>query len=402
GPLSSEEGRRAYLGLVGNDLRRYDRVVQASQELEAAIDNQVRAARNEMDAARRIQTRLSIVLAILALGATLAVGIVGRRLGDLVNEAEQRGEEALRARREMEAVLEASADGVIGMDLAGRCTSLNRTGSELLGISDHDAAGRTVHDLVHGKAVGKATHAPEACPILGALDAGVEQQEADDVVWRRDGTSFPGRWHLRPLVDGREVRGGVLTITDMTDVREAEAALRKAVRARDEMMAVVSHDLRNPLGTVAAAASLLADIPLSPEKGDEQIEIIRRASSRMSDLIDDLLDVARIDAGAFSIEAAPVEVGPLVEDAAAIFEPQAIEAGIELEARVEAGLPPILGDRERMEQALSNLLANALKFTPPGGRVDVTAARVERWVRLSVIDTGPGIAPESLAHLFDR
>lgn len=402
GPLEDATGREAYRPFIRDDLARYDRVVEASGELEAAIDAEVAAARDSMDGARRLQTRLSIALAVLALGATLAVGIVGRRLGELVNEAEDRGAEALRARREMEAVLEASADGVVGMDLDGRCTSLNRTGSELLGISDHDAVGRTVHELVHGKARGGRAHTPEECPILRALDSGIEAQGSDDVVWRRSGTSFPARWHLRPLVDGREVRGGVLTITDMTDVREAEAALRKAVRARDEMMAIVSHDLRNPLGTVSAAASLLSDIPLSPEKRDEQIEIIRRASHRMSRLIDDLLDVARIDAGALGIDPESVEVAPLIEETRAIFTPQALEAGIELEARLEGDLPPMRADRGRMEQVLSNLMGNALKFTAPGGRVDLTARRTGPWIRMSVADTGPGIAPDALTHLFDR
>lgn len=403
GPLASEEGRQAYMvDHLADEQRRYDRVLRASEALAEAISEEVTEARLQMEEARSTQVRLSIFLAVLALGATLAVGVVGRRLGELLTEAEERRGDALRARRQMQAVLEASADGVVGLDLEGRCTTLNHTGSQLLGITEHDAQGRTIHDLLHGKAPPDRAHEPEACPVLGALDSGRERQEPEAVIWRRDGTSFPARWHLRPLVDGREVRGGVLTLTDMTDVREAEAAWKRAVQARDEMMAVVSHDLRNPLGTVSAAADLLADLPLSPEKRNEQIGIIRRASGRMSRLIDDLLDVARIEAGALSVQLNPVRVRPLVEETVALFETQAEEKGLTLSCSTAEDLPSILADRKRMEQVLSNLLGNALKFTSEGGRVNVEATgRVDR-VRISVVDTGRGIDPEGLTHLFDR
>lgn len=402
GPLASQEGRIAYLDRLAGERERYARVLGAADALERSIRTQVREARARMDEARRTQMRLSIALAVLALGATVAVGVVGRRLGEAVREAEERRVDALRARREMQAILEASADGVVGMDLEGRCTSLNRTGSELLAITEHGARGRSVHDLVHGRAPPEEAHDAEACPLLQALGSGRERQESEDVIWRRDGTSFPARWHLRPLVDGREVRGGVLTLSDMTDVREAEAALKRAVRARDEMMAVVSHDLRNPLGTVAAAADLLVDLPLSPEKRTEQVQIIRRAAGRMSRLIEDLLDVARIEARALLVAPAPVPVRALVEETVALFRTQAEGKGLTLTSSIEDGLPPMLADRSRMEQVLSNLLANAVKFTDEGGRVTVVGRSAGDRVRISVADTGQGIDSESLKHLFDR
>jgi len=402
GPLSDDVGREVYLSVLPADLRRYEAVLRAAAELEAALVAEVTAARREMDEARQAQARLSIALAVLALGATLGVGVIGRRVGALGREAEEGRADALRSRREMGAVLEASADGVVGMDLSGRCSSLNRTGSELLGVPEHDAQGRSVHDLLHGKAPPEEAHAPEACPLLISLDAGMEREDPESVVWRRDGTSFPADLHLRPLVDGREVRGGVLTIIDMTSVREAEDALRQAVRARDEVVTIVSHDLRNPLGTVMAAADLLADLPLPPEKRDEQIAIIRRASSRMSRLIEDLLDVASIEAGVLAVDPEPVPVRPLIEDTAELFRQPAKGAGLVLETTVAEDLPPILADRGRMEQVLGNLVGNALKFTDVGGRIDLSAVRSEDGVRLSVTDTGRGIDSVGRENLFDR
>jgi PAS domain S-box-containing protein len=402
GPLSGDAGREAYLAVLPADLARYEAVLQAAAALEAALVGEVAAAREEMDGARDAQERLSIALAMLALVATLGVGVIGRRVGSLANEAEEGRADALRSRREMGAVLEASADGVVGMDLTGRCTSLNRTGSQLLGMPEHDAQGRSVHDLLHGKAPSEEAHAPEECPILLSLDAGVEREDPESVVWRRDGSSFPADLHLRPLVDGREVRGGVLTIIDMTSVREAEDALRQAVRARDEVVTIVSHDLRSPLGTVMAAADLLADLPLSQEKQEEQIAIIQRASRRMSRLIEDLLDVASIEAGVLSVDPKPVAVLPLIEDTAELFRQPAESAGLVLETSVAKDLPPILADRGRMEQVLGNLVGNALKFTDSGGRIGLEAVRSGDGVRLSVSDTGCGIDEDGLEALFDR
>lgn len=402
GPLADDAGREAYLSVMSAELNRYEAVLRAAEELEMVLVDEVVAARESMTAARESQGRLSIGLALLALGATLGVAVIGRRLGGLVHETEDRRREALRSRREMEAVLEASADGVVGVDLSGRCTSLNRTGSQLLGITEVDAQHRSVHDLLHGKAPVAEAHPPEECPLLIALDAGVEREDPETVVWRRDGPSFPASLHLRPLVDGRDVRGGVLTIIDMTSVREAEDALRQAIRARDEIVTIVSHDLRSPLGTVMAASDLLVDLPLPPDKKEEQIAIIRRAASRMSRLLEDLLDVASIEAGVLSVYPAPVEVRPLIEDCLELFRPQALKEGVLLESDVTNGIPCMRADRGRMEQVLTNLVGNALKFTPSGGTVRLSAMGTGDCVRLSVADTGRGIDPDSLSHLFDR
>jgi len=293
---------------------------------------------------------------------------------------------------------------VLGLDLDGRIISLNRAGTDLLGYTERELQGRDFHDTLHHTRADGSPRTRATSPILKALEEGPESRvSAEDVLRRRDGSVLPVQWSLRPLVDGLEIRGAVLTFTDMTLIREKENALRRAVRVREEVVSVVSHDLRNPLGVVAGAADLLLDLPLGEAERTKQADIIRRSAQRMGRLIQDLLDVARIEAGALVVR--PVVEGPqgILDEIHTVFAPQAEEKGVHLEVDIDPGVPPALVDADRIHQALSNLVANALKFTPPGGRVTLSGrAGEEGWIVLSVSDTGPGIPEHMQGRLFDR
>ncbi len=401
--LESDSARRAYLPLAEEDQARYELMLLNSQTFRDRLAEETRNARANVEAARTLQIRLTIVLLVLALLATVAVGLVGRRLRGIIKEVNVRRHDAVRARWEIDAVLEATGDGVLGIDLEGRILTLNATGTRLLGFTDEEARGRSVHDLLHGAASDAEGHSASECPLLISLRKGGAAEQVDDTAWHRRGRGFPVRWSLRPLMDGLVVRGAVVTVTDMTEIREAERALRQAVRARDETMAVVSHDLRNPIGSIAAAAELLLEVPLDEDKTRRQLRTIQKAAERSNVLIDDLLDVARIDAGGLSVRAAPCPVRPLLEEAVALASPLALDRDLALGFRVQGDTPPILADRNRMIQVLGNLISNAIRHTPSGGRIEVSARpRDEGWVAIAVHDTGYGIAAQDRAHLFDR
>lgn len=380
----------------------YDALQRATQELERSIQSEVEAGRRRMERARSLQTRIAVGLVIVALGAMLLVGLVGRQLRGLTAEAEKRRREAVRARREIDALLEATGDGVLGIGLDGRCTSMNHVGSELLGYTEMEIQGRDVHDTIQHTSADGTPRSREDSAILEALKEGARADTDDDILWRRRGTSFPARWSLRPLVDGIELRGAVLTFTDMTAIRENEEALRRAVRIRDEVVAIVSHDLRNPLGVVAAAADLLIDLPLDEGERQEQASIIARSAARMARLIEDLLDAARIEAGVLVVRPSPEEAGPILAEIEAVFGDQAREKGLTLTTEVASGTPLAQADRDRVIQALSNLVGNAFKFTPEGGRVVLAAAEVDDGVAFTVTDDGPGIPEDEQGRLFDR
>jgi PAS domain S-box-containing protein len=392
----------AFLGALDAEHDRYETMLAASEALDSTLVALVDDARSRMERERARQTELTLVLVGLALLGAAALGFIGRRQARLAREAETERRRTLAGRRELEAVLDATGDGVVGVDLDGRCTSLNRAASELLGRSERKAEGWDLHTLFHGAARADDAHEARECPLLRALEEGAAREARDDLLWRRDGTPFQARWVVRPLVDGGQVRGAVVTFADMTRIREAEKALREAVQAREEVVQVVSHDLRNPLGTIVAASELLAELDLSPDGEREQLDIIRRSAESMDRLIQDVLDVSRLEAGKLAVVRVPVDVEELVTDVVRLMGPRAREGEVSLEARVEPGLPNVPGDRLRLEQVLANLLSNAVKFTEPGGRVGVTAAARGDHVSLEVSDTGCGISDENLAHLFDR
>ena len=175
-----------------------------------------------------------------------------------------------------------------------------------------------------------------------------------------------------------------------------------ATRARDEVLATVSHDLKNPLGTIYTSASLLLEMPLPPDAQRRQIEIIRRTAGRMDRLIMDLLDVSRMEAGRFSVDPTPESLRSIIAESRELLDPIANAKTISLHTDLPDVDTTVHADRDRVIQVMSNLIGNAVKFTPEGGSITVVAQPEEGMVRISVIDTGVGIADENQNRIFDR
>ena len=178
---------------------------------------------------------------------------------------------------------------------------------------------------------------------------------------------------------------------------------QRANRARDEILGVVSHDLRNPLSAISMVATVLRNHPPGDEEARRGLyEAIGESAELMSRMIQDLLDVSNIEGGRLSLERDQQPVQPLVERAMQMFAGIAAAHSIALAESVAPGLPPMDADGERVLQVLANLISNAVKFTPDGGRIELSARRVDEAIELAVTDTGPGIPPEDLDHIFDR
>ena len=400
GPFSTDP--LAFREDMEDDRARYDSVQVAVQVFEDRLIRDATLAESRLERLSRWQfwaTSGAVGLAILGLVSMIFVGL---SLQSLARRETQRRLETVTARRDIRSILRGTADGLIGVDLDGNCTFLNEAGSTLLGYSPRELRGEPVHRRIHHRRVDGGEHSESECPIHMALESGETLRVPEDVLWRKDGTSFPVQLILSPMKDGRRVRGVVLTFTDMTEIRAAETALRDAVRARDEVLAVVSHDLRNPVGTIAAAAELLADVPMPPERQSEHLEIIGRAAERINRMIQDLLDVAQIEAGRLSVRTKAVDLVEVFEEVVSQMRWETDEERVHLTVRVPPGLPAVKADRDRIVQVMSNLIGNGLKFTPAGGQVTVAAEPVPSGVSVTVSDTGPGIEPELERHLFDR
>lgn len=194
-------------------------------------------------------------------------------------------------------------------------------------------------------------------------------------------------------------RRAALSIENARLYREA----RRATQARDDILGIVAHDLRNPLNSVLMQARLLRVRRAEPERPSQKpAEVIERAATRMNRLIQDLLDVTRMEAGRLSVEQARVPVQQIVSEAVEAQKPLAMAASLELRLEAAPDLPEVWADRDRLLQVFENLIGNALKFTKPGGHITVGAALREGEVLFGVTDTGSGIPAEDVPHLFDR
>jgi signal transduction histidine kinase len=239
------------------------------------------------------------------------------------------------------------------------------------------------------------------------------------------GLPAPSRsWLAAPLVDRAGERIGLLHVCDTAsgEFSENDEAIlvqlaqmasiaienawlyesaRDAIKARDDMIAIVSHDLRNPLNTIMMGAAMIDPVSL-PTLAAETLKRMGRAARSMNGLVDDLLDVTKIDAGSLTIEPKPEALAPILEEAFDQIRPVAVDKKIALDCVVAVDLPPVSIDRQRLLQAISNLLGNALKFTSAGGTVRIAAEPAPGAARISVRDSGKGIASEHIPHLFDR
>ncbi|HEY3134109.1 MAG TPA: PAS domain-containing sensor histidine kinase [Gemmatimonadaceae bacterium] len=179
--------------------------------------------------------------------------------------------------------------------------------------------------------------------------------------------------------------------------------VRASLRSRDEMVGVVSHDLRNPVAAVKMLSRTLlrGDDPAQNESRNS-IELIAQAADQMDALIRDLLDVNRLDAGKLAIAPVAVDPSTLLTESLQTLRPLVEEKGIALDVKIEDDLPKVMADRERIQQTISNLVGNAIKFSSGGGRIVVRARKDSDAVVISVLDTGRGIAADQLPRVFDR
>lgn len=308
-----------------------------------------------------------------------------------------------------------------------------RYANQLRGLADAAVAvnsAENVRDLLLAAAMHACliTGAPVARATLAGPAASELSQEDEDGAWYSAAGEEPHEMSSSveiplPGRDGGTIgqialdvwahRGGDGVVLDqlarlvagaLENVRLYRAAQR-AAQARDDVLAIVSHDLRNPLHTIVLSASYLAEVFLNdlPEAALQQTQIIRRAVDRANRLIQDLLDVSRIEAGGFAVTAEPVAPDVLLADTCDAMTPTAAAARVQLVCRADDNLPDVMADRERLQQVFSNLIGNAVKFTPVGGSVDVTASASGPFnVRFAVRDTGQGISEDNLPHIFDR
>jgi len=188
---------------------------------------------------------------------------------------------------------------------------------------------------------------------------------------------------------------------DRIESRKAQEALKEADRRKDEFLAMLAHELRNPLAPIRNATELLALMRIDDARVSQIIDIVRRQVGQMTHLVDDLLDVSRITRGHIELAREPVELVSLIAEAVEVVEPLARERGHTLTVVTTGGAAYVQGDRLRLVQCITNLLINSVKYTDPGGQIRVNLEHHGGTATVTVIDDGNGIPPDLLPHVFD-
>ena len=342
-------------------------------------------------------------------------------------ELQSTNEEMETSKEELQSVNEEL--GTVNDELQARNTELGRLNSDLANI----LSSVTIPIVIVGPDLRIRRFTGMANRVLNVVPADVGRSildirwkiELEDVErvllgviggltpWERDVQDEEGHWYsIRALpyrsLDNR-IDGAVMAFIDIDARRQLEGEMQKRAAEfervnamKDEFLALLSHELRTPLSAMLGWARLLRSGKLDPDRSAHAVEVIERNTLLQARLIDDLLDVSRIIAGKLRVERGPLAFRDVAAAAVEAVRPAASARRVQLDAALGPDPARVLGDSLRLQQVVDNLLSNALKFTPGGGRIHVRLSRTDGHVELQVADTGEGVAPDLLPHLFER
>ncbi|HSY49107.1 MAG TPA: response regulator [Thermoanaerobaculia bacterium] len=355
----------------------------------------------------RLIHRAQILIASLILLVIAGMAFYGRALAQQVLSARERERyvDELRASnaafeqlfRKNELILNTAADGIFGLDLDCKLTFLNPAAAAMIGFSFEELGGRSIHDAVHHTHADGTPYPADLCPGHRALQEGEAVNVLDDTYWRKDGTSFSVEYSITPMLsDEGDILGAVVTFRDTTERRALQ-------RLKDEFVSTVSHELRTPLTSIRGALGLLAAglQAKSPEKAQRMLDIAVSNTDRLVRLINDILDIERIDSARVTLTKTRCEPALLLRDSVDLMRPMADKARIRIDlAPIEAS--PVWVDADRITQTITNLLSNAIKFSPAESIISVSARHGREGIVFRVSDQGRGIPSDKLDSIFER
>ena len=311
----------------------------------------------------------------------------------------RRMETALRESERMHRLTLDSIQGhaILTMDTEGAITSVNAGATGVLGYRDDELLGQPGSVLFSTE--DQAAGVPHR-ELKTAKRRGIAEDERWHV--RKDGSVFWGNGLVTPLLDESEsLRGFTKVVRDMTEWKQAEEALREADRRKDEFLAMLAHELRNPLSSIQNAAHLVRHASLPPERSAWAKDVILNQVKHLARLVDDLLDVARITRGKIRLREEQVDLVAVLLRASDVARPLIDERHHEFLVDLDSKPLVVKGDSTRLEQIFTNLLTNAAKYTDPGGRIELQAHSEAETQVIRITDNGVGISDEMLPRVFD-
>jgi PAS domain S-box-containing protein len=334
-------------------------------------------------------------------------------------------EELEGARAHLAAIVAYSEDAIVSKTLEGIVTSWNAAAERLFGFTAEEMLGQPILRII------PQDRQYEEAEILAKLRQGERIERYETIRLHKEGHRLDVSLTVSPVRDSNGVIVGAAKIAhDITERRRAERALQerevqlanllaereslleseRVARSeaerlghmKDEFLANLSHELRTPLNAIQGWATLLRDRKVSAQDYERGLETIERNVRSQAQIVNDLLDMSRIISGKVHLEVQPLHLHEVVNNAIETVRQSAVAKSIRIQAMLDSRIGLVRGDPNRLQQVLWNLLSNALKFTPGGGRVQVVLERVNSHVEISVEDSGIGIPAEFLPYVFDR
>ncbi|MDQ2687086.1 MAG: ATP-binding protein [Armatimonadota bacterium] len=356
---------------------------ESSERLTDGIRAQARAQRQ--------RASLFLLVSVLILIGALFLAVQAlQRVRGVETALEQE-------RRERDALLDSTGDGICATDTRGLCTYVNAAGAAMLGYYPSEMPGKNLHALLHHSRPDGSPLDPDADPLLHPLTTGETYRRDDDTFWRRDGTALPVSTIAAPIRANGGLQGAVITFSDIAERKELETL-------REDLNGMIVHDLRTPLTSLLTGLQTLAIVGKLDTEQQEFLDIATQGGQTLLGMINDLLDVSKMEAGSLKLEPAAVVPNDVISEALTQVAPMAQQNGLKIARHVAPDLPTLRADPDLVRRALINLLGNAVKFTPRGGIVTVAVFEdaAENAVVFAVGDTGEGIPALALQRIFDK
>ena len=330
----------------------------------------------------------------------------------------EKNKELAHIAQQNELILSAAGEGIYGLDLEGKTTFCNPAAARMIGYEIEELIGKPQHAILHHSRPDGSPYPRDECPIYAAFKDGTVHHVTDEVFWRKDGTSFPVEYVSTPIIQEGKPTGAVVTFKDtaqqtkMTNIlREnlklievANLRLQEIDRQKGQFLSSMSHELRTPLNAILGFSDLLAGQHFGSlnEKQIEYVNHIEISGKHLLDLITDILDIAKIDAGTMDLqmeECLPMEILSAVMS---LIKPQLEKKRLQLVPSIDPSITSMVCDIRKVKQILVNLLSNAIKFTPENGRIEVKIFNEGHATKIEISDTGIGIAVEDQEKVFDE
>src|SRR5499427_7571797 len=357
----------------------------------------------------RQQALLDALLPSVAINAKILSASIKTK--QLLEQTQQQAETLAAVEERSRLILSSVDEGICGLSNDGLMTFVNPAGARMLGYSPDELVGQSMHDRVHYAYPDGSSFPREKCNMYMTTHDGQNRRAADEVLWRKDGSSFPVEYATTPIWKGGNVVGTVVAFRDITLRKQAEAEIlaskevaEKATRIKSEFLANMSHEIRTPMNAIIGMSLLAMKTDLNPrQKG--YVRKIQQSGQHLLGIINDILDFSKIEAGKLTVENIDFELEKVLENVSNLISEKATAKGLELIFDIDpaVSIHP-KGDPLRLGQILINFCNNAVKFTESGEIV--VKARVQeqdesgQLVCFSVSDTGIGLTAEQMGRLF--